>query len=390
MSGRLRLETGSKHCKIGKIMQRKGDKMDIKGMRDKWQYRRPVPEDLPDFSTFGEHKCSKVLSLRYGENPPAYEDEGGAALYRDPESSGPRIPAAEKLHGKKELGYNNIVDADAGLRLAVRLTQLFPNDTIAVLIKHKGPCGVARSSTLAGAQQLAYLCDSLSAFGGVNIYNRTVDAPTAELITSYFNEVVVAPDYTDEAMDILRRKENLRVLRVEAFSDPLIDTGIDGTRILGGEVVQKRMISHIDSWENFEKVSSGRDPTPDELEAALFNWAVALRTPSNAVIVGTSYRTVGIGRGQPSRVDSTRLAIYYANNRCEGSNSQGAVMVSDAFFPKPDSIELAAEARVSVIVAPLGSDEDERVIRKADDHGIVFLCTRPIPGTNKVERGFSH
>jgi phosphoribosylaminoimidazolecarboxamide formyltransferase/IMP cyclohydrolase len=150
------------------------------------------------------------------------------------------------------------------------------------------------------------------------------------------------------------------------------------------------MISHIDSWHNLEKVSGGKDPTPDELNAALFNWPVALYAKSNGISIGSQYRTFGIGSGQGSRVDSTWLAIHYANNRCEGSNARGAVMASDAFFPESDSVRLAGEAGVAAIVFPLGSIKDAESLALAEKYGMIMLCTRPIPGEKKIERGFNH
>ena len=364
--------------------------IDVKDLRDRGQYRRSVEEGLPDRMTSGDTVFEKKLSLRYGENPPALPGEGGAAVYVASNSSGPSIATAAKIHGEKDLGYINVLDADAGLRLCLRLHELFPDDYITAIEKHAGPCGVGRSGTMAGAHQLAYLCDPLSSFGGVNVYTGTVDDETARHIVSYFNEVVVAPNYTPEAMAILKGKKDLRVLKIADINLPILDNDIDERSILGGKLAQQRMKSHIDTYRNLEKVTTGRGPTIDELDAALFNWQVALYTSSNAVILGTSHRTVGIGRGQPSRVDSTRQAIWYANNRCEGYNSKRTVMASDAFFPDKDSVTHAGEAGVSAIVFPLGSTKDAEAIAEAEKYGIVMLCTRPAPGENKIERGFRH
>ncbi|MBI4174597.1 MAG: hypothetical protein HY517_03045 [Candidatus Aenigmarchaeota archaeon] len=362
---------------------------EIKERRDRGQYRRGVAEDLPNHSMFGDTAFRKVQKLRYGQNPPAYEGEGGAAIYEEFGASGPSIATAQKISGEKELSFNNILDGDAGLRLCLRLHHLFPSDCIAAVIKHTGPRGVARSNTMSGAHQLAYTANAISAFGGVNVYIGTVDSETARHIASYFNEVIIAPDYTEEAKSVLRARKDLRVLRID-INQEAGNCGIDERSILGGKVAERRMISHIDGWENFEKVSSGRDPTPDELDAALFNWPVAVFAKSNGISVGSQYRTYGIGSGQGSRVDSTWLALHYANNRCQGSNSRGALLASDAFFPEPDSVRLAGEAGISAIAFPLGSVKDEESLEMAGRYGIVMLCTRPIPGTKAIERGFNH
>jgi AICAR transformylase/IMP cyclohydrolase PurH len=364
--------------------------MMIMPREEKLQYINKAKEDLPSDIEIG-HKMKKKQALRYGENPAAFEDEGPATLYVDPLAAGPSIAHAQMLHGKKELSYNNIVDADNGLRLAIRLYQLFPENASAVIIKHKGPCGVGKSpSHMSFAQRLAFNCDPVNAFGGVNVYNNYVDGETAELIAQYFNEVVVAPGYTDDALKILKTRNNLRVLLTASFEDYVYDAGIDGTPILGGFVGQKRQVSHIDTRMNFEKVSSGRDPTSEELQAALFTWAVATRTPSNAIILGTQYETVGIGRGQGSRVDSTELAIKNAKEKRKINDFSGIVMASDAFFPFPDSVEAAGKAGIRVLAYPLGSDRDTESIEMGNKYDIVMLCTRPIPGEKKIERAFMH
>jgi len=225
-----------------------------------------------------------------------------------------------------------------------------------------------------------------------NVYTGEIDAKTAKHIADYFNEVVIAPDYTRTALSILRGKKDLRVLQVDSFDDPIVDYGIDERSILGGKLSQQRMISHIDSTRNLEQVSSGRKPTNREINAVLFNWAVALYTPSNAIVVGTDYATTGIGRGQPNRVDSVQIALHNAEYVCEGPQhvQKMKVLASDAFFPFPDSIEYAGKAGIKAIVFPLGSVQDDEVLEIAEKYGIVMLCTRPDPGTDKIERGFRH
>ncbi|MBI4170749.1 MAG: hypothetical protein HY514_03575 [Candidatus Aenigmarchaeota archaeon] len=372
------------------------------------QYFRKAAEDLPDSIltgprvllhfgpfrlTYGGKESRKVRSLRYGENPPAFDNEGGAAVYREVDSSGPSIASACVIQEGKGLSYNNFVDADAGLRLGLRLHELYPWDSIAVVIKHKGPSGVGRSNSMEFAHKLAYKCDPINAFGGVNVYIGVLDEGTANAITSYFNEVVVAPSYTERALEILRQKKNLRVLLTESPDRKVVDSGIDGVPILGGYVAQRRQVSHINTPANLEKISHGRDPNMCELEAALFTWAVAFHTPSNAIIFGTPYRTVGIGRGQGSRVDSTDLAINFMKEKCRdyNPNNPGIItMASDAFFPEPDSVEHAARAGIRTIVFPLGSVKDDQIIEAADKYNIVMLCTRPIPGAKKIERAFKH
>jgi len=367
---------------------------DVRKLRKRSQYRKGVEEDLPEYSLTGGRLSEKQRSLRYGRNPPAFKGEGGAALYRERHSSGPTIPSAKKLHGTVDLSYINISDGDAGIRLAYRLHQLFPDDQVAIIIKHEGPSGVARARTMKEADELAYLCDPKSPFGGVNVYVGTVDKKTAQQMMdpSRRPDVVIAPDYTRQALAVLKERKELRILRVDSFGNPIIDSGIDGKQILGGELKEQRQVSHIDSYENFEKVSSGKNPTQQQIEAALFNWAVALHTPSNAVVFGRPNHTVGIGRGQASRIYSAIFGIYLANNICqgEGKGTIGTVMASDAFFPFPDAVEAAGEAKVSAIVYPMGSVRDEEALEMAEKYGIIMLCTRPNPETKDVERAFSN
>ncbi|ADD06291.1 phosphoribosylglycinamide formyltransferase / phosphoribosylaminoimidazolecarboxamide formyltransferase [Natrialba magadii ATCC 43099] len=304
----------------------------------------------------------RLDTLRYGENP--HQD---AAVYADYTCDEASVVHADQLNeGAKALSYNNYNDADGALNLIKEF-----DEPAAAVIKHTNPAGCATADSLAAAYEKALSTDPMSAFGGIVALNRECDAATAEQIIDSFKEVVVAPGYTDDALDVLFEKENLRVLdvgelgeRTERFTEkPLV----------GGRLVQERDLQSI-STDDLEVVTE-REPTEDELESMVFAWQTLKHVKSNGILFADGTETVGIGMGQVSRVDAVRLAAMKADEHAEGKDAEGAVMASDAFFPFPDGIEEAADAGIEAVVQPGGSVNDDDVIEAADEHGIAMAFT---------------
>ncbi len=301
-----------------------------------------------------------VQKLRYGENP-----HQQAAFYKDLDIDRPCVATAEQLHGK-ELSYNNILDLDSALNLA----REFAGPT-AIVVKHNNPCGAATAPTLAEAFQKAWDGDALSAFGGILAFNRPVDIDTASALmdpkAKRFIECVIAPDYEPHALDALKKwKENVRLLKTGPLAG--FPEGLDYRRVDGGLLVQTRDVGadKPDAW----KVVTKRKPTEDEFMALHFAWFVCKHVKSNAIVLGHGTQIVGVGAGQMSRVVSVDIAVKKAGDRAKGS-----VLASDAFFPFPDNVELAAAAGVTAIVQPGGSVKDADSIAACDKHGIAMLFT---------------
>lgn len=322
-------------------------------------------EFAPDYRAFGGRL---VMTTRYGENP-----HQNAALYRSSEQR-PGVTTATQLQGK-ELSYNNLNDTDAAFEL---VAEFDAHDCAAVaIIKHANPCGVACADTLAEAYKAALRCDPVSAFGGIIASNRTIDAETAELITSIFSEVVIAPNATDEALQIFETKRNLRVLTTGDLPDPR-SRGVLVRSIAGGLLVQSRddrTVDHLDL-----KVVSKREPTVHELADLKFAFRVAKHVKSNAIVFAKDGATVGIGAGQMSRIDSTRIAHQKSKDAAEaagmaGALTEGSVVASDAFFPFPDGVLAAADAGAMAVIQPGGSIRDEDVIAAADERGLAMVFT---------------
>ncbi|NUB90919.1 bifunctional phosphoribosylaminoimidazolecarboxamide formyltransferase/IMP cyclohydrolase [Haloterrigena sp. SYSU A558-1] len=301
-------------------------------------------------------------TLRYGENP--HQD---AAVYADYTCDEASVVHADQLNeGAKALSYNNYNDADGALNLIKEF-----DEPAAAVIKHTNPAGCATADSLSEAYEKALSTDPMSAFGGIVALNRECDAATAEQIIDSFKEVVVAPGYTDDALEVLFEKDNLRVLdvgdlgeRTERFTEkPLV----------GGRLVQERDLQSI-SVDDLEVVTE-REPTDEELESMVFAWQTLKHVKSNGILFADGTETVGIGMGQVSRVDAVRLAAMKADEHAEGKDAEGAVMASDAFFPFPDGIEEAAEAGIEAVVQPGGSVNDDDVIEAADEHGIAMAFT---------------
>lgn len=309
---------------------------------------------LPENLNLAFHQ---VTTLRYGENP---HQQG--ALYVPASGATGGIAGARQLHGR-ELSYNNLMDADA----AWRTVSDFAEPTAAV-IKHANPCGLASHSLLAQAYLQAYEGDTVSAFGGIVGFNRTVTAAAAEAMNPVFYEVVVAPGYEPEALEILQRKRNLRVLEIDSGDSELGGISLDIRPITGGLLVQTpdAIAEAPTEWNT----ATEREPTAAELEDLAFAWIACKHIKSNAIVFAKDRTLVGMGAGQPNRVVSVHLS-----QRIAGDKARGCVLASDAFFPFPDNIELAAEAGVTAIIQPGGSIRDDEVIKAANKHGIAMVFT---------------
>ncbi|ELY88812.1 bifunctional phosphoribosylaminoimidazolecarboxamide formyltransferase/IMP cyclohydrolase [Natrialba taiwanensis] len=304
----------------------------------------------------------RVDTLRYGENP--HQD---AAVYADATCDEASVVHAEQLNeGAKALSYNNYNDADGALNLIKEF-----DEPAAAVIKHTNPAGCATAGSLAEAYEKALSTDPMSAFGGIVALNRECDADTAEQIIDSFKEVVVAPGYTDDALEVLFEKDNLRVLDVDDLGERT--ERFTEKPLVGGRLVQERDLQSI-SIDDLEIVTE-RSPTDAELESMVFAWQTLKHVKSNGILFADGTETVGVGMGQVSRVDAVRLAAMKADEHAEGKDAEGAVMASDAFFPFPDGIEEAAQAGIEAVVQPGGSVNDDDVIEAADEHGMAMAFT---------------
>jgi phosphoribosylaminoimidazolecarboxamide formyltransferase/IMP cyclohydrolase len=306
-------------------------------------------------------------TLRYGENP-----HQQAAFYLDGTNRA-GVATAQQLQGK-ELSYNNINDTDAAFELVAE----FGTDVPAVaIIKHANPCGVATGATLIEAYNRAFDCDRTSAFGGIIALNQTLDAKTAEAITEIFSEVIIAPAVDEAAKAVIAKKKNVRLLTTGGLPD--ITAPITTFRqVAGGFLVQGKDNGAI-TMDDL-KVVTERQPTEQELKDLLFAWKVAKHVKSNAIIYVKDGATVGVGAGQMSRVDSTRIAAQKARDMAEACGfdaplTQGSVVASDAFFPFADGLITAAEAGATAIIQPGGSMRDQDVIDAANERGLAMVFT---------------
>jgi len=282
---------------------------------------------------------------------------------------GATVVHAEQLNeGAKALSYNNYNDADAALELIKEF-----DEPAAAVIKHTNPAGCATADTLADAYERALSTDPMSAFGGIVALNRTCDAETAEQIVDSFKEVVVAPAYTDDALDVLTEKQNLRVLDVGPFAEERSGESLAEKPLAGGRLLQERDDQRL-TGEDLEVVTE-REPTAEQVESMLFAWQTIKHVKSNAIVFADGTETVGIGMGQVSRVDAVRLAGMKADEHAEGKDSEGAVMASDAFFPFPDGIEEAVDAGIEAVIQPGGSKNDDMVIEAANEHDVTMVFT---------------
>src|ERR687886_30963 len=298
----------------------------------------------------------RAQALRYGENPDQraafYVERAGAGL------------AGLVQRGGKELSFNNLLDLEG----ALLASDMFGEQPCCAIVKHTTPCGLALGDTALAAYQKALACDPVSAFGSVISFNVPVDVTAAEAISSLFVECLVAPRFEEEAVEILGRKKNLRVLEGRARWAP---RAFDFKRVRGGVLVQERASTDVgaESWQ----VVTRRPPTAEERADLLFAWRAVASVKSNAIVLARAGATIGIGAGQMSRVDAAFLAVHKA--RAAGHDTVGSVMGSDAFFPFRDSVDQAAEAGVRAIVQPGGSVRDAEVIEAANEHDIAMVMT---------------
>ncbi|MCL1978746.1 MAG: bifunctional phosphoribosylaminoimidazolecarboxamide formyltransferase/IMP cyclohydrolase [Methanomassiliicoccaceae archaeon] len=317
------------------------------------------------FGKFGEGfpgsfpmPSEKVEDLRYGENP-----NQKAAFYRAPFAKGTTVAKSEQIHGK-ELSFNNILDLDKALDIAMDFVK-----PTAVVMKHTNPCGLASDENIFDAFRTAYNVDPLSAFGCVICLNRDCDMRTAEMISQYFVEAVICPDYEAGVFDLLSKKKNIRLLRTNSPISPAQrHREFKMKKVQGGILVQTDEDVVIDPKDL--KVVTDRQPTQEEISALLFAWKLAKHVTSNAVVYVKGERAIGIGAGQMSRVDSAKIAAMKANEPTEGS-----VMASDAFFPFRDGVDEAAKAGVTAIIQPGGSIRDQEVIDAANEHNMAMVFT---------------
>ena len=298
---------------------------------------------------------AKVNDLRYGENP-----HQSAALYKAEAAGG--VAAARQLHGK-EMSYNNYVDADA----AWALVQDIEERAVAI-IKHTNPAGVGTGERNEDAYKRALSTDPVSAFGGIVAFNRRVDAGAAKLVTEVFTEVVLAPEFDEEAIEVFRAKKNLRVLEVPDGGPNLL---IEYKQISGGFLAQDRDVKRVTRGEL--TIVTEKAPTDDEVAAMLLAWTVCKHVKSNAIVFAAGGRTLGVGAGQMNRVDSVRIAAMRAERF--DLPLKGSVLASDAFFPFRDNVDEAAKYGVSAIIQPGGSIKDEESIAAANEHGIAMAFT---------------
>ncbi len=298
---------------------------------------------------------SKKQDLRYGENP-----HQKAAFYEAPIRSENTLASAKQLHGK-ELSYNNIQDANAALQIVKEFTE-----PAVVAVKHMNPCGVGNGETIVNAYTNAYEADPVSIFGGIVAANREIDADTAAKMKKIFLEIVIAPAFSKEALDILTEKKNLRLLTIEMEGLSQDDKQL--TSVSGGLLVQD--IDRYTLEDADISIPTEREPSEEEWKALKLAWNVVKHVKSNAIVLTKDDRTVGVGAGQMNRVGAAKIAIEQA-----GDDSKGSVMGSDAFFPMNDTVEAAGKAGVTAIIQPGGSIRDEESIEKANEYGIAMVFT---------------
>jgi phosphoribosylaminoimidazolecarboxamide formyltransferase/IMP cyclohydrolase len=315
------------------------------------------PRTLPEYIT---PQFQSRQELRYGENP-----HQAAAFYVESGVEPSGIAAAEQLQGKA-LSYNNINDADA----AVECARQFEQQPVCVIVKHANPCGVALGSSNSEAYLKAFATDPVSSFGGIIAFNQLVQTEVATaIIEKQFVEVVIAPAFSDGAIERFAGKPNVRLLRNKGNEQA--NAGLHYQRVSGGLLVQQKDADRVGRQDC--RCVSEREPTEQEWMDMLFAWKVARMAKSNAIVYAAGGRTLGVGAGQMSRVDSARIARWKAADA--GLALKGAAMASDAFFPFRDGIDTAAEAGIKAVIQPGGSMRDDEVIAAANEHGIAMVFT---------------
>jgi phosphoribosylaminoimidazolecarboxamide formyltransferase/IMP cyclohydrolase len=322
-------------------------------------FGRRVPGGSEQFPRTFNLSLQKQQEMRYGENPHQL-----SAFYAEKGAKEASISTAKQLQGK-ELSYNNIADTDAALECVKQF-----DEPACVIVKHANPCGVAVAKSIGEAYDLAFATDTESAFGGIIAFNRQLDAATAKAIVDrQFVEVIIAPSVADGVSAIVAEKKNVRLLICGELSKQL--PAWDFKRVNGGLLVQDRDLGMVSAADL--KVVTKRVPSEAELRDLLFTWKVAKYVKSNAIVYGKDGRTIGVGAGQMSRVNSARIAAIKAEHA--KLEVKGAVMASDAFFPFRDGIDNAAKVGIACVIQPGGSIRDEEVIAAADEHGMAMVFT---------------
>ena len=338
----------------GKTTMKLRERLAIKAFARTSDYDRAISSFLnKEQTTDASFSLSLPLAmrLRYGENP-----HRSAVLYGDFDEY------FEKLHGK-ELSFNNILDISA----ATNLIAEFEEPTVAIL-KHTNPCGVGSDSDLRKAWDKAFATDKQAPFGGIIVCNRPLSEPLAKVIGEIFSEVIIAPDFEGEARAILQKKKNLRLIRLKTPTEQA-RPATDVRSVCGGVLVQDADTA----GENTQNVVTKRRPTKTELKAMLFGWRVVKHVKSNAIVYSKADRTLGVGAGQMSRIDASRIAIWKAKEA--GLSLKGSAIASDAFFPFPDGLIAAAEAGATCAIQPGGSVRDEEVIKAANERKMAMIFT---------------
>jgi phosphoribosylaminoimidazolecarboxamide formyltransferase / IMP cyclohydrolase len=300
---------------------------------------------------------NKKMGLRYGENP--HQD---GAFYIQQDFNEPSISNSVQIQGK-ELSLNNIYDTDSALEAVKEF-----NETACVIVKHNNPCGIAIGDSVLNAFLDAKECDPVSSFGGIVAFNTDVDETVASELTDMFLEVIIAPAYTQKALDILSTKKNLRVLKTPPLIN-LSNSYLDLKKVTGGALFQDKDLGIVSDFKDL-RIPTKKSPSDDELNALKFAWVVCKHVKSNSIVLANTNQTVAIGAGQMSRVDSVKLCGIKANIPTEGS-----VLASDAFFPFRDGIDEAAKLGVSAIIQPGGSIRDQDIIDACDELGISMVFT---------------
>lgn len=297
----------------------------------------------------------KVQNLRYGENP-----HQEAAFYKDPVQTKKGLATAKQLHGK-ELSFNNIQDGDAALEIVGEYDQ-----PAVVAVKHMNPCGIGTADTVYAAFQKAYEADPISIFGGIVACNREVDEKLASELSNIFLEIVVAPSFSEASLEILTKKKNIRLLQLEIEKSE--DFHHKLSTVKGGALIQNN--DHGEIGVADLTYPTNRKPTDEEITDLLFAWKAVKHVKSNAIVLAKGGQTIGIGAGQMNRIGAAEIAIDQA-----GQKAIGSVLASDAFFPMPDTIEAAAEAGITAVIQPGGSNRDQDSIDACNEHNIAMVYT---------------
>ena len=315
-------------------------------------------ESLPEKLTL---TYEKVQEMRYGENP-----HQKAALYKEVGKCEGSLTTAKQLNGK-ELSFNNINDTNG----ALELLKEFEEPTV-VACKHGNPCGVGSSSDIYEAWKKAFKADKTSIFGGIVVVNEEVTVKMAEEMKEIFLEVIVAPSFEPEALALLKKKKNVRVLELPAIRVKQRENAYDIKKINGGVIVQTIDAKLLDEYE----VVTETKPTPEQMEDLLFTWKIVKYVKSNGIAIGKAKQSVGIGPGQVNRIWATKQAIEHGEELIEKGIANGAVLASDAFFPFADCVEEAHKAGIKAIIQPGGSIKDQDSIDKCNEYGIAMVFTK--------------